>query len=225
MTQRFFILNLVLGLVVVAAAFQFREDWEEFDATRRIEDIQPDPETDLPLSIVTPPERGSSFDWTETAAHNTFSFDRSDVPIIPALPDDALVQVLGTTEPKPVFFGTILLGSDNIAMLARAGEDRRNYRPVRVGESIDGWEVVEIQRKPVVVTANGSRETLIMNDPTAGISRERSRTVSRNTTSQPVIVSNAPSSPTASTATQAPIAPGTRVIETPFGTKVIQQPR
>ena len=225
MTQRFFILNLVLGLVVVAAAFQFREGWEEFDATRRIEEIQPDPETDLPLSIVTPPERGSSFDWTETAALNTFSFDRSDVPIIAAVPDDALVQAPGTTEPKPVLFGTILLGSDHIAMLARARAESRSYRPVRVGESIDGWEVVEIQRKTVVVTANGSREILVMNDPTAGISRERSQTVSRNAASQPVIVNNTASPPTASTATQAPIAPGTRVIETPFGTKVIQQPR
>src|SRR5262249_14163892 len=108
-------------------------------------------------------------DWTEISVNNPFSFDRNDTAIV------APVQAAPNT-PKPVLFGIMSIGSEKIAMLS-PGQSGRASRQVKIGESVDNWEVLEIGDKSVVVTApNGTRQTVIMNDPTAQVARSMERT-------------------------------------------------
>src|SRR5207302_5234563 len=96
-------------------------------------------------------------DWTEISVKDPFSFDRNDVSYV------APKQTL-PTQPKPVLFGTMSIGNEWIAMLAPAQSGTRTSRPVKVGESVDDWQVVEIRDKSVLVTGpTGLRETLVMN--------------------------------------------------------------
>src|SRR6185503_11747124 len=106
---------------------------------------------------------------TDISVKDPFSFDRNDVSIVAPKQEAA-------AKPKPVLYGVMSVGSEWIAMMGPSQSGSRGSRPVRVGESLDNWQIVEIQPKSVIVTAaNGTRETVIMNDPTAQVARSSER--------------------------------------------------
>src|SRR5207237_2482042 len=76
-----------------------------------------------------------------------------------------------------VLFGVMSVGSEKIALLS-PGRTGRDSRPLKVGESVDNnWQVAEINDKSVVVVAaNGTRQTVILNDPTAQVPRSMEKT-------------------------------------------------
>lgn len=218
MWRRLLILDLVLVAVLVAGTLRVRRSWQEFEGAHRVAAVQPDREPVPALSgsaLVT----AAAQDWTDISVKNPFSFDRNDIAIV------APTQATPTT-PKPVLFGVMSIGNEKIAMLS-PGQSGRASRPVKVGESVDSWQVVEIADKSVVVTAeNGTRQTIIMNDPTAQVARS----IERTGTGQPSLgmVISAPSAVSNSTAnTPASTAPAAQpgnaapsnpdILVTPFG--------
>jgi len=127
-------------------------------------------------------------------------------------------------KPKPILFGTILLGKEVMAMLGPGDLTSRSSRPVHVGESFDGWTVVEIQEKTATVELDQVKETLIMNDPTAQqVARDYVKT--GNTPAGPVVTA-APtppvpvSTPTPLSTTASPNCKK-RVVHTPFGDTIL----
>src|SRR5262245_33353338 len=162
--RRLLILDLALAAVLVAGVIQVRRSWKEFERSHRVGDVQAEKETvrGLPAS---PSTTATVQDWTDISVKNPFSFDRNDVAII------APQQSPGT-KPKPVLFGMMSVGNERIAMLAPGQSGTRASRPVKIGESIDGWQVVEIRETSVVVASeNGIRETVTMDDPAAQVAR------------------------------------------------------
>jgi hypothetical protein len=161
-------------------------------------------------------------DWTDIPSKNLFSFDRTDIAIV--IPPDT-VKPAG---PKPILFGTIKLGDDQLAMVGSGQSNNRTDRPMRVGETIDGWTLAEIQEKAIVVSWNDTKQTIVMSDPTAQVPRDYSRTATAGSASTTVLTSTPAPTPTPTTVaptTPAPQAPGkSHVIDTPFGKKVIQDP-
>jgi len=114
-------------------------------------------------------------------------------------------------------------------MLAPGPSGNRSSRPVRIGESISGWEVVEIHEKSVIVTANGIRETVAMND----LPRVYDKTVAA--TGAPPAVNVTPSAaaappaaaPTPSQPQSAPAAsqqPKQCLVHSPFGDVMMNCP-
>jgi len=106
---------------------------------------------------------------------------------------------------------------------------------MKTGEVIDGWTVVEISDKSIVIEANSVRESVIMNDPSAQIERDHTRTLATAPTPvAPVPAPGAPAAPTfaapapATTPTQPATGqtqPRRRVIQmTPFGPREIEEP-
>jgi hypothetical protein len=61
-------------------------------------------------------------------------------------------------------------------MVGSATGNRRGS-PAKVGETIEGWTIVEIADKSMVVEAGGVRETVLLNDPTANVPRDNTRTL------------------------------------------------
>ena len=124
-------------------------------------------------------------------------------------------------------------------MLAIGDPGNRAYRPMRIGEVIDGWELVEIRDKAVLVRSGSVEETIIMNGPTAQIPREGNRTLARAAPSPAVRTVAAPAQDTAGTARNAPAASsrnpvanrndeppaGFRVMKTPWGNRLIPIPQ
>jgi len=222
MFRRLILLNLVLAASLVSGVIRLRRDMNSFSAVHRVDQIQPESDKARPKPVdssSSPPKQ----EWPDIAAHNPFSFDRNDVPIVVATAAPQQPK-----RPKPLLFGTIMLGKDHLAMLGPGDSSTRSSRPVHAGEVFDGWTVVAIQDKTVDVKWDVIQETLVMNDPTA--LRVYEKTAGSTASSQgpvvpvgqvaPPITANPP------VASQNPPGPqtpstGTRMMYTPFGPKPI----
>jgi hypothetical protein len=213
--------NVVLAAILVAGGVRMQRSWNEFEANHRVETVQPEPEPGRTVPDG-PTVTASAEDWTDISVKNPFSFDRNDVSIV------AAKQVV-PTRPKPVLFGTMSIGSERIAMLAPAQSGRAS-RPVKVGQEVDTWQVVEINDSSVVATAaDGTRATIIMNDPEARVARASERTGTTSRAAAPAnVISATPAAPTptAAAASPAPAAatpqapgaqPAVEMLNTPFG--------
>lgn len=221
MMRRLLVLNVVLVVVLIAMAVRFYDDWINFEATHQIAAIQAEPEAVPTLAAAATATAGARTpeDWTEIPSHNPFSFDRTDIPIVEPI---APPKPPGT---KPILFGTISLGKEPLAMVA-SGQPagNRNYRPMRIGEVIDGWTITKILDKSITIKADQLEDSVIMNDPTAQVQRESTRTAA---VAAPVISTSQPQ-PEASPLTAAPSpssAPTRRrriLQQTPFGVREIE---
>ena len=111
--------------------------------------------------------RAAVGDWTEIVTKNPFSFDRNDIAIVapsrpPAPPQEP------PRAPKPVLFGTFGIGDNWQATLASGQAGNRKSRPMKVGETIDGWQIVEIHQNSVVVVSGAFRETVSIDSAIQG---------------------------------------------------------
>jgi hypothetical protein len=221
MIRRLIILDAGLILLLVFGIAKFREDWLAFDPAHQVSAIQPKTES-LPSLPAAGAAAAASGDWTEIPTHNPFSFDRNDIAIL--APAAEPPKPVG---PRPVLFGTMLMGQGWTALLASGQTNNRNSRPYRVGESIDGWTVLEIAEKSVVVEANSNRETLSTNDwMMMQIARDSTKT-SGTAAAPPPVPQPAAAAPAVSTPPPASSSgaspargaePCVRDYKTPFGT-------
>jgi hypothetical protein len=219
--RRLLILDLALVAALVAGVVRIRRSWNEFNSSHKVENIHPEKEPVLTLPV-TAPAAAAIEDWTGISVNDPFSFDRNDIAIV--APTRAPV-----TDPKPVLFGTMAIGNERIAMLA-PGDAGRASRRVKVGESLDSWQVVEINDKDVIVVAsNGVREKIIINDPKARVGRSFDRTGPAAAAAPAATVVTPPSTPdngaaasrpaSAQTGTQpnTPAQSTDEILLTPFG--------
>jgi hypothetical protein len=233
MLRRLLVLDLLLIAILIAGGMKVRRSWVDFKAVHRVDTVQAEPEA---VGSIAAPAVSSAVlgDWTEIPTKNPFSFDRNDIGIV--APKEAPKAV----SPKPILFGTMSVGKDWIALLA-PGPGGRSSRPMKVGETMESWQVAEIHEKSVVVVAGGVRETILLNDPTANIPRVSERTAGG--ANPAAAVSNIPPAPPVAAAqtntptppaSPPPAAPGSqtgpggqkgRWVETPFGRNWVVDPQ
>ncbi|HEY2379837.1 MAG TPA: hypothetical protein VGK48_01525 [Terriglobia bacterium] len=230
MSRRLLLLDIVLLGLVVFGVVRLRRDTQAFSANHQVSRIQPESGKPLlkPVNTGNAPARQ---DWPEIAAHDPFSFDRNDVAIVATAP-----AVQQPKKPKPLLYGTIMLGKNLLAMLAPADAQSRFARPVRAGEVFDGWTVVEIREKTVTVQWDEVKETLNIDDPTAQVARDYGKTGGSGAAPAPVVTVGPVAAPVTATPAPAsnPFAPqpittsptGKRkiLVHTPFGDNIIDDP-
>jgi hypothetical protein len=228
MNRRLLLLNLVLLALVVLGVVRLRHDVQAFSAGHRVDQIRPESAKPLPKSAGAATTDAKQ-EWPAIAAQDPFSFDRNDIP---QLVSPAAAQQ--PKRPKPFLYGTISFGKDPIAMLGPGDNSTRSSRPVHAGETFDGWSVVEIKDKTVVVKWDDLTETLIT-DPTAQATRTYEKTggttpppppvtsVGNVSTGGPVIASE-PSTPSTPQAPTGSTPCKREVIRTPFGNKLSDCP-
>src|SRR5262245_8217499 len=190
MMRRLLVLNLVLVAVLIAMAIRLYDDWKNFEATHQIAAIQAQPEAVPTVAAVATGGAGTPEDWTDIPSHNPFSFDRTDIPILePVAPPKPPGE-------KPILFGTMTLGKDMLAMVA-SGQPagNRNYKPMKVGEVIDGWTITKILDKSIIVKTNDIEDSVLMDDAVVQVPREYARSTP---SSQPVVTTSQPALPAAS---------------------------
>ena len=235
--SRIWIANVSLLAVVVATAVRLHNDWIMFNATHQTGAVEPEREKFTKVASGVPPSSPAPANWTDIPSHNPFSFDRTDIAILEPKappPPPAPKVALG---PKPVLFGTMSLGKEMMAMIGPAKPGNRDYKPMKVGDVIDGWTVVSIAEKSVIVKGNEVEETIAMNDPTAQVPRDHSRTIeaapapgvtSTSGFSPPPAAVSSPQTPGArAQQPQQPGQPGQRrrtTQITPFGIREIEEP-
>jgi hypothetical protein len=229
MSQRLVVLNVVFLGLVVAGILRLRHDAVAFASEHRVEQIQPESNKQPPKSVQAAATPGKQ-EFGDIAAHNPFSFDRNDVTLVITPP--AAQQ---PKRPKPILLGTMMLGKDRIAMLSPGDSGGRASRPVRPGELFDGWMLLEIQDKSVMMQSENIKESVILNDPTAPVQRDIEKTAIAAPAAAPPANANAASTAQPANPTQAlqvgpnplPPGPGGRkriLVHTPFGDKVMDDP-
>jgi hypothetical protein len=231
MSRRLILLDLALVVLLGFGIAKLRRDWFAFDPAHQVSAILPQTEKFPALSSPNGTGAPGVVDWTEIPTHNPFSFDRNDIAIL------ALVAPEPTKPagPRPILFGTFNLGNGWTAMLASGQPNNRSSRPLKVGDALDGWTIVQIQDKSVVLEANANRETVIM-DPTALIPRDSGRTLASAAPPAPVaqrvnpplpstIASQAQgaSTPAANVPNPPTGAKRTRIQQTPFGPRIVEE--
>ncbi len=227
MMKRLMILNVTLVAVLIAMSIRVRSDWKSFDVTHQTAAIQPEREAVPKIASTMTANAGVAEDWTDIPSHNPFSFDRTDIPILEPVAPPKPPGV------RPILFGTISLGKEPMAMVA-SGQPagNRNYRPMRVGEVIDGWTITEILDKSITIKADQVQDSVLMSDPTAQVPRESTRTAPAAapliSTAQPQPASTGLTPPSAVTApppaqSGAPPKGRRRILQqTPFGVREIE---
>ena len=236
MKRELIVINVVLVLLLAGIAFELRQGWLDFKANHHVSLITFEGEA-LGTPDV-PPETGApTQDWTAIGDQNLFSVDRNDLNI--ESPTDS-----GPVGPRPFLFGTISLGSEPMAMLARGKEGNRAYRPMKIGEVIDGWELKEISAKSVRIQSGEIEATVIMNDPTANTPRVANRTTPRggsapqvstvqasrrkapveSNVNRPGAVAVPVVNPNPVFTTEDDVPPGFMIQRTPFGARLIPKP-
>jgi hypothetical protein len=169
--RRIWILDLTLLALLIAIATRVHNDWIMFNATHQPGAIEPEREQFGKFPSNLPSNAPAPVNWTDIPSHNPFSFDRTDIAILePKAPPPPAVK-LG---PKPVLYGTMSIGTDLMAMVGSTKPG--SQKSMKVGEVIDGWTIVSIGDKTMVVKGNDAQETIVMNDPTVAIPRDHSRT-------------------------------------------------
>lgn len=228
MVRRLIVINLALLIAVVAGAVKFRRDAIAFSRNHRISQIEPQSGKQQAKPAAAPAIAAPE-NWTDIAARNPFSFDRNDVAIVAAAP--AAQQ---SRRPKPLLFGTMMLGEDRLAMLSPGDSANRSSRPVRVNETFDGWVLARIEDKAIIVRWGEVEERVIMNDPTAlQIARGTEKTTGPPGTPQAATLAAAPlptQAPVQAQANPGQPAPASSagrkqiVVHTPFGDKIMDDP-
>jgi hypothetical protein len=229
MVRRLIVVNLAFLVVIGAGVAKLRRDAAAFSSTHRISRIEPPAGKEAAVSGAAAPAIAAPENWTEIAARNPFSFDRNDIAIVASTPPAQQPK-----RPKPILFGTLMLGDDRLAMLSPGDSANRSSRPVRVNETFDGWVLVRIQDKSVVVRSGEVEETVIMNDPTAlQIARGTEKTSAPASAPQAATIAPAPlpapqqiqSQPHAGQpAPNSPTGKRQIVVRTPFGDKIMDDP-
>ena len=222
MNVRLVFLNAVLVLVLATLVFQFRRGLLDYEATHDIESIQAEAEIDISVAGIEGLDRGSErSDWNLVSALNPFSADRNDIAVLGPVPASEAVDTGRTVTSALALIGTLLLGDERVALM-NSPEDPA-YVSLRVGETIAGWQLVEIDRKSVVVEATGRRRDVVMNDPTMSVSGARTQgraapaTVVASQSSTPAPTRDVSATPAAPQVPSQPAPAGECVIQTPFG--------
>jgi hypothetical protein len=226
MIRRILLLNAGLLILLGFGVVKLRQDWNLFNSTHQVSAIKPRNETlpGLPVGTVS---SQLTADWNSIPSRNPFSFDRQDITLVAPADPAPPQKPLG---PKPVLLGVMNIGASRLAVLASSqGGGAHNSRTVRIGESVDGWTVMEIEDKSLIVEGNAARETIVMNEPSSQVQRERTQGSGANSVPAVQNVGQAASTPAKPAATPATTAPsqstpdgqvqpdGSRIIQTPFG--------
>ena len=237
MLRRLLILDAALVALLVMGGMKLHKDWKAFGPTHDVASIKARPHAYPPIPVGGTTDSIANAEWTDIPSKDPFSFDRNDIDIVPpAVVEAPPPKPLG---PKPILFGTFILGNDRTAFLASGPTGNRNSRPMKLGETIDGWTIVDIGSKSVQVESNGTRQAVIINDPTAQVPRDVARNagvpapavVQTITPPAPAPSTNPPSSPTSSVPSAAPAAAsplppapaGTTYVRTPFGPMTVTE--
>jgi hypothetical protein len=231
MWRRLLILDVALVGVLVGGGIKFRRNWLEFEDKHRVESVQAEPETPRTITATGAAAAGVG-DWTEIVSKNPFSFDRNDIAIVaPPPPPPTPAPEAPRAGPKPVLFGTFGIGQDWQAMLASGQPGNRKSRPMKIGESIDNWQILEIRKDSVVVASGALRETIPIDTGVQTRVAERTA-IATPAPIQPPPAAPQPGSPTASATPPAKSVPSCvpdenpsgkgHILETPFGKKCIE---
>ena len=102
--------------------------------------------------------------------NNLFAMDRNNV--IPPEPQSFVVN-----RPKPILTGILGFGGQDLALMLPAdAKDSRDYRQLKIGDTIDGYTLVKFLDQKVTMSVGGKEIEIPLSEPTKLVAREQAVT-------------------------------------------------
>ncbi len=201
----------VLLLVGVAGlGYKLRADWVGFRTQNAPEAIKPRPVPPLQ----TPAAAATAPDYAVVAQQNPFHPERNDA--VPPPP----TQAAAPNGPPPLIYGSMILGKEKFALMGTE-QDPKPHK-VMEGDSFNGYKLAQVMPQSVVLEANGSKNEVMLYNALSRLRRDYARTPPppppSAAQSATTVSANPASVPSGETAPA-----GKKVIQTPFGTMVVDK--
>jgi hypothetical protein len=160
------LMNVLLLGAVLVQVWYLRNQWREFQSQHLILQQNPRAQRNLnaPTALTKPVEVAN---YSALVENLLFTADRN--PEIP-------VETTATATPlapKPVLMGTVSLDGDEYALMISAEpKDSKEYRRLKVGESLSGYTLVKILDQKVTMNAAGTNVEIRLNEPSRLVARD-----------------------------------------------------
>jgi hypothetical protein len=168
MKKNLILINLVLLAVSVVLAQKLRSDWARFQIENNLAHLKPvkgatapgSPSADQPVGVT---------NYSTIVDKHLFAQDRNNI-IPPEPPPEEHAKKLG---PKPLLMGIMDLGEEQFAwMVSSDPKEDKDYRKVKVGESLGEYKLVEILDQKVRMNADGEDIEVRLNEPSKVVARD-----------------------------------------------------
>ena len=164
--------NLILGnLILLASALlmglRLKSQWNEFWAHNNLQTSNANNEP-VPAGAKSGRQVAGVVNYGAIVENLLFTPDRNNVVVV-----DPAVAVADRPKPRPVLTGIVGLGSYDIAlMLPAEATDSREYRRLKVGDSISGYTLVKCLDQKVLMSLDGKEVEIPISEPKHLVARE-----------------------------------------------------
>jgi hypothetical protein len=149
MRRRLLLLNLILAMLVVGAAFRLRRQWlEGRERLRQVFHAKVTPAAPPPAVRLDPPQPLTPASYADAAQKLVFAKDRNPTVVIEPEPPKVI-------PPLPVAHGVVNFGDGPLVILSeRPGAPHKSYAP---GEKVGDFTLLAVTREDVVFEWQGEK--------------------------------------------------------------------
>src|SRR5262245_381668 len=159
--------NLILLTTALLMGFRLKSQWSEFWAHNNLRTSNANNEP-VPAGAKSGRQAAGVVNYGAIVENLLFTPDRNNVVAV-----DPAVAVADRPKPKPVLTGIVGLGSYDIAlMLPAEATDSREYRRLKVGDSISGYTLVKCLDQKVLMSLDGKEVEIPISEPKHLVARE-----------------------------------------------------
>jgi len=169
MRKKLILVDLLLLGLAVFLGYQLRVRWVSYQAEHNLSLLNQ--KNELKDSPHSSPARPLNVpNYAAVVDNHLFNVERNNlIPGDPPAPPPP-PKVAG---PKPVLMGTVDLGGEQYALMFSANRNAsRQYKQVKVGESLDGYTLMKILDQKVLMIADGAEVEVRLNEPSQLVARD-----------------------------------------------------
>ncbi|MCI0422063.1 MAG: hypothetical protein L0387_17670 [Acidobacteria bacterium] len=167
MKKQYLVLSLVLAGVALCQTYLLKKQWQRYRDGHNLASLRPQTagQGGAPKSGDKQPEPPN---YSAIVDNHLFVADRNSV-----IPPELVAPEARTLGPKPFLMGIMTLSGEEVALMISADpRDGRDYRRLKVGESINEYRLMKILDQRVVMKANGKDVEVRLNEPAKLVARD-----------------------------------------------------
>ncbi|MSO22701.1 MAG: hypothetical protein EXQ58_05485 [Acidobacteria bacterium] len=199
MKKQYLVLSVVLAGAAVCQAYLLIKQWQWHRDGHNLASLRPQTagQGGVTRSIDKQPEPPN---YSAIVDNHLFVADRNSL-----IPPEPVVPEAKTLGPMPFLMGIMTLSGQDVALMISADpRDGRDYRRLKVGESINEYKLTKILDQRVVMNVEGKDLEVRLNEPAKLVARDLIPNAPAPTSgSQVTIVGATPTSSGASSGSQA----------------------
>jgi hypothetical protein len=212
MKRNLILTNLLLLSTALFIGLHLKDQWTQFWADHNLRTVSAKRE---PVPSGAPVgQKPEIVSYGAIVENLLFSPDRNNVVVV-----DGAAAVVDRPKARPVLTGIVGLGAYDIAlMLPAEARDSREYRRLKVGDTISGYTLVKCLDQKVLMSLDGKEVEIPISEPKHLVAREAPATTTAAAAGKSERVTTLGSAPEAQTSNPAQPAASAPPTQVPIGT-------